>query len=102
MSPRSRDERCDCLGIVLGGHIHGKDCKALVVVIIVDGFEGLHFTAAGRAPGCPQIDQDRLASQVGELYGFTFRCLQFKIGSEKILPGEQGFCPRWISLFYPR
>jgi len=57
------DERCDLGGVFLG---NGEDDEALLLKMIVKGFEVGHLLAAGRAPGCPEVDQDHLAVELLE------------------------------------
>ena len=63
--------------------VHRKHDKALLFVFVVDFFDGRHFGFAGRAPGCPHVDEDSVALKIREGVAFAFRGFECEIGSGK-------------------
>ena len=56
-----------------GGHVpvdaHADDDEALVLVLSMQPFEDGHLVAAGSAPGCPEVHEHNLVTQVRETDG---------------------------------
>jgi hypothetical protein len=59
--------------------VNGKNRKPLIVVLCVNILDGRHLDPAGRAPCCPDIDQDNPSFEVTQLDGRSFQIGQSKI-----------------------
>src|SRR5439155_25973966 len=70
LQAHGRDKRPDPLrpATVLGDRRDGK----LVAELNLQAVERGHLLEAGLAPGRPQIDDDRLALEIGEAHGLAF------------------------------
>lgn len=69
--------------IVLEGAVHPKDNKALIFIFVIHFFDGGHFGFAGRAPGSPYIDENRLPFKVRQGIDFAFGGVEGEIGREE-------------------
>ena len=73
----------DCKGVILIGHIDCEDDEALFFVFLIHLFDGRHFCAAWRAPGCPKVYKYGLTTKFRECVCFTVRGLESEIGRGK-------------------